>query len=144
MNPPIIFSSCLRLLPTHTRPLLSAAMNPPEPAPAERIFAEALLAGRHSPEALRAEFGEIFDKALDLARIPPEDLLSLRGNKVLPAPGVTEYLAGGDPITDEILDAAEIATERHYKLESPFFITSIRDGEGDRRRARYFYLDVET
>lgn len=40
----------------------------------------------------------------------------LRSSKVIPAPGVLAYLASGDEITHAILDAAEIATERHYRL----------------------------
>lgn len=112
--------------------------------PDERLFAEALLSGRHTLEQLQAEFAELYDEARDLAGLTTDELRELDGVKVIPAPGVTEYLAAEeDGVSDAVLDAAEIATERHYGLAEPFYVTSFREGLPGRRRVRYFYLGVE-
>lgn len=107
-----------------------------------RLFAEALLSGRHPLDHLISEFCVDSDEAIDLTgRTSPEDLEKLRSSKVIPAPGVLAYLASGDEITHAILDAAEIATERHYQLPDGWYVTSARDA--DPIRLRYLFLEKE-
>lgn len=106
-----------------------------------RLFAEALLSGRHPLEHLVREFCVGSDEAIDLTgRNGPEQLEEFRSSKVIPAPGVLAYLAGGDEITHAILDAAEIATERDYRLPEGWYVTSARDA--DPIRLRYLFLQL--
>jgi hypothetical protein len=110
------------------------------PSADQDLFARALLEGRHSIAALKAEFSETDEPAIDLTgRL--DDLDDLQGSKVIPAPGVLAYLAGGDEITHAILDAAEEATEKHYQLPAGWFITSRR--LEDPLRLDYMYLEKE-
>jgi len=110
----------------------------------ESQLAEALLAGTHSPQALKAEFGAADDAAIDLATIAPADLAAHQGRKVLPTTGIAAYLASGDLLTDEAIDSMEISLEREFRIEQPFFITSQRSGvSGKNLKVEHFYLDRE-
>ncbi len=111
------------------------------------LFAEVLLAGAHSLEALRAEFGAGpgEDGEINLASVEPDAFDSLRGSKVMPIPGVKAYLATDDELTNESINLMEQAMEKAYHVQAPFFITSMRDGSEKKEtlRVKYFYLDRE-
>ena len=113
----------------------------------EKLFAETLLAGCHSLEALRAEFGALpgEDGELNLAEVDPSQLENHRGSKVRPIPGVKLYLQSGDDLTNQAINSMELAMEKAYQVQPPFFITTMRDGEEAKKslQVRYFYLDRE-
>lgn len=112
----------------------------------ERLFAEALLAGTHSFKTLQAEFGLSHDEdqAIDLSSITLEDRATYLSKKVLPTSGIARYLACGDLLTNEAINAMETAMEKEFKVEEPYFITSMRSGrEGKDLKVDYFYLEIE-
>lgn len=107
-------------------------------------LADALLSGTHSTKAIAAEFSPEASIAVDLTGKSPAELDDLRGSEVLLTPAIASYLASGDDLTHEILDHAELALEKHYAIEPPFFITSRRSGsEGKGLAAVSFFLDKE-
>ena len=106
-----------------------------------KIFATALLSGT-SPKALLAEFGPTPGEDLPIDPTGA-DFDSIRGSRILPTMGVCKYLASDDDLTDEIIDSMELSLERDYKIESPFFISSVRDRVEGKLLVRYFYLDKE-
>ena len=109
----------------------------------ETLLAAALLAGTHSPKALNAEFGAADDEPINLATHPAA-LAELQGRKIIPTAGITSYLASGDILTDEAINSMEISLEREFRIQPPFFITSMRSGTtGKDLRVEYFYLDCE-
>ena len=110
-----------------------------------KLFAKALLAGTHSPEALMAEFGPGLgeDQPVDLTNATPEDLERLHGSKILPTRGVCSYLASDDVLTHSIIDQMERALENDYKLQHPWFITAFRKHKNDNLTVAYFYLEHE-
>jgi hypothetical protein len=112
----------------------------------EKLFAETLLQGAHSLEALIAEFGPGpgEDGEVNLATVDRANLHELEGSKVLPIPGVKRYLESGDALTDFAIDQMEIAMEKAYQIEHPFFIASHRQGkEGKNLAVSHFYLSRE-
>ena len=110
----------------------------------EKLFAETLLAGTHSPAALKAEFGAVDDSAIDLSTIAPADLAAYQGRPVQPTSGIASYLASGDPLTDDAINSMELALEREYRIEAPYFITSKRVGTSSKDlKVIHFYLDIE-
>ncbi len=109
-----------------------------------RQFAETLLAGQHSPKAIAAEFLTGPDDPVDLTGKTPAELEDLRGSRVLLTPAIASYLASGDSLTTDTLDNAEIALEKHYGIQPPFYITSRRLGaSGSTLEADCFFLDRE-
>lgn len=113
----------------------------------EKLFAEALLAGCHSLAALRAEFAALpgNDGEINLAEVDPAEFENLRGSKVRPIPGVKRYLESGDVLTHQAVNSMELAMEKAYQVQPPFFITTMRDGAETKKtlQIRYFYLDKE-
>jgi hypothetical protein len=120
---------------------LHTTMNEQTPYTDTKLFAEALLSGA-SLKALHAEFGLTAEEDLP---IDPSgaDLESIRGSRILPTPGVCQYLASDDDLTNETIDSMEIALERDYRIPAPFFITSMRKRSKGKLSVRYFYLDRE-
>lgn len=112
----------------------------------EKLFIETLLAGAHSLDTLRAEFGASpgEDMEVNLAEATPADFGNLRGSKIRPIPGVRLYLDSGDELTDRAIDMMEEAMETAYQVKAPYYITSMREGEeGTDLRVLYFYLDQD-
>jgi hypothetical protein len=111
----------------------------------EQLFAQTLLQGAHSLEALRAEFGAGpgEDEEINLAAVDPATFDELRGSKVMPIPGVKLYLESGDDLTGQTCDLMEQAMETAYQVKPPFFITSMRGTKNGKITVDYFYLDKE-
>lgn len=116
-------------------------MNHETPSADMKLFAKALLSGI-SFDALRAEFGLTAEEDLPIDPTG-ENFEFIRGSRIPPTPGVCQYLASDDELTDEIIDSMELALERDYRITAPFFITSMRDCAEGRLQVRYFYLESE-
>jgi hypothetical protein len=110
--------------------------------PEENTFIKALIDGKHSIHALQAEFSSD-DPMINLAELSPESLAELHGSRITPPEPITRYLASGDEITDYTIDQMELAMETAAALKPPFYITSMRSGEGTARTVDYFYLEKE-
>jgi hypothetical protein len=104
-------------------------------------LAKTIFAGTHSIEALRAEFEMPDNEFADLSSVLPDQLAAFEGFKVLPTPAVCKYLATGDELSTETIDSMEIALERDYNIQAPWFITSVRGPGG--KSLEYFYLLCE-
>lgn len=113
---------------------------------AEELFIHSLLDGRHSLQAIAAEFGPApgEDQPVSLSGVPPDGLPALQSAKIIPPPGVAAYLASGDELTHKTINLMELAIERAFAVPPPWFITSMRSGtEGNNLAVDYFYLERE-
>lgn len=106
-----------------------------------KLFAEALLSGA-SLKALHAEFGLTEEEDLPIDPTGA-DLESIIGRRILPTPGVCQYLASDDDLTTETTDSMELALERDYRIPAPYFIAPMRKRTKGKLSVRYFYLDRE-
>jgi len=103
-----------------------------------RLFAEALLSGI-SLEALIADFR--LEPEDDLPIDPTgADLESICGSRILPTIAICNYLATEDELSHETIDSMEIAMEKAYGIQAPFFITSMRGHFKGKLMVEYFYL----
>jgi hypothetical protein len=113
-------------------------MNNQTPPNNIRLFAEALLSGMPL-DALIAD-----------SRLEPEDdlpidptgadLESICGSRILPTTAICNYLAIEDELTHATIDSMEIAMEKAYGIQAPFFITSMRGHFEGKPQVEYFYL----
>lgn len=65
--------------------------------------------------------------------------------EIIPPPAIRRYLESGDVLSNHTIDMMEMAMEKAFGVEDPWYITSMRDGmeeDGD-LSARYFYLGRE-
>lgn len=120
-------------------------MSQPEDDPKAfaQSLARTLLAGNHSPKAIAAEFRTGDDTPVDISGFDAEQLEQFRGCRVKLTDHVARYLGSGDQYTKDTLDNAELALEKHYGLDDPWFITSRRTGDeaSGSLQPVYFYLD---
>jgi len=62
--------------------------------------------------------------------------------KILPTPGIQKYLDSGDALTYHTIEMMELAMERDYQVEDPWFIIATVPfcKEGEAPVVEYFYL----
>jgi len=79
----------------------------------------------------------------DLSATPKEQWEDC--TRVTPPAPILRYLASGDTFTHHTIDMMEIAIEKFYGVESPWYITSMRDGteEEGNLSVRHFSLYKE-
>lgn len=82
----------------------------------------------------------------DLALIPKDEWVF--GTKVVTPPTVQKYLDTGDKLTPHTIEMMELAIEKAYGVEAPWYITSVTshfDAEkGESPKVEYFYLGSES
>jgi hypothetical protein len=67
----------------------------------------------------------------------PEDISAIPKDKwedctrVIPPPAILRYLASGDTLSNQTIDIMEEAMETAFGVQSPWYITSIRNGSED-------------
>jgi hypothetical protein len=83
------------------------------------------------------------DLPICLASIPQDQWIV--NSKVIPNPAVQRYLESGDTLTNHAIDMMEIAIEKAFGVDEPWYVTSTRRGrEQDGSLAvEYFYLGAE-
>jgi hypothetical protein len=65
--------------------------------------------------------------------------------RVTPPPAIARYLASGDTLSDHAIDMMEEAMEKSFGVESPWYISSMRNGteEDQNLSVNYFVLHKE-
>lgn len=85
------------------------------------------------------------DRPICLANVPQSEWTN--NTKILPTPGIQKYLDSGDTLTPHTIEMMELAMERDYAVEPPWYITSVvpfYDKETESPVVEYFYLGKES
>lgn len=81
-----------------------------------------------------------------LAMIPKDQWVN--NTKVVTPPAVQKYLDTGDTLTPHMIEMMELAIERAYGVEAPWYITATtpyyNPEQGEAPEVEYFYLGKES
>lgn len=120
----------------------------PTPNNEIRQFAEILIAGTHSIQAIRDEFCVEPDNPIptpDISTLSETALRELDCAKIVAPDPIRRYLESGEILSDYIIDQLELAIATAANLKDPFYISSMRDGSEEEANleVRYFYLAID-
>ena len=89
------------------------------------------------PEIDIHELLHFFGLDEDFSDLGPENIAAIPQDQwedctqVIPPPAIQRYLKSGDTLTHTSIEMMDLAMEKAFGVEAPWFITCIRDGSED-------------